>query len=105
MNKKWRIVITPEASLEIRGIYDYIASVLLVPKTAKKQVAKIIKALESLSEMPHRNPLYDKKPWKSRGLRKLVIDNFLAFYLTNDKTSEVVVLRIFYGGRNIEELL
>ena len=61
--------------------------------------------VESLSEMPLRNPLYDKEPWKSRGLRKLIVDNFITFYITNEKQNQVVVLAIMYGGRNIDELL
>ena len=55
--------------------------------------------------MPKRNPLYEKEPWKGRGLRKLIIDNYTAFYWTNDKTKEVVVFHVFYGGSNISELI
>lgn len=102
---EWKVVLTPEFKQEFRNIYDYIASVLLVPETAKKQVGRILDQVESLNEMPHKFSLFEKEPWRSRGLRKLVVDNYIVFYLPNEKTHEVVVFHVFYGGRNIEELL
>ncbi|MBQ7227392.1 MAG: type II toxin-antitoxin system RelE/ParE family toxin [Clostridia bacterium] len=91
--------------MEIRGIHNYISYKLLSPKTANKQTQRILDGIKSLSEMPKRNPLYEKEPWKGRGLRKLIIDNYTAFYWTNDKTKEVVVFHVFYGGSNISELI
>lgn len=102
---QWRILLTPEFKQEIREIHSYIANTLLVPKTAIKQVGRILDAVELLKEMPMRNPLYEKAPWKDRGLRKLVVDNFVTFYLPNENKNEVVVMHVFYGGRNIEEML
>jgi toxin ParE1/3/4 len=102
---KWKVVLTPEFQEEVRDIYSYIANTLLVPETAVKQVRRIMDAVETLNEMPLRYPLYEKKPWNGRGLRKLVVDNFVVFYLPNEKAHEVVILHAFYGGRNIEELL
>ena len=49
-----------------------------------------------------RYSLYEKEPWRSRGLRKAPAGNFLIFYLPNESTDEVVVFRVFYSGRNIE---
>lgn len=102
---QWNVKLSPEFKQEVREIYSYIANTLLVPETALKQIDRIIKAVESLNEKPHRNPLYEREPWKSRGLRKLVVDNFVVFYLTNEKLKDVIIFHIFYGGRNISELL
>jgi len=41
----------------------------------------------------------------AKGLRVLPIDNYLAFYLPVKATTTVVVVRIMYGGRDIEEQL
>ena len=102
---QWKVKLSPEFKQEIRDIHSYIANTLLVPETALKQVDRILSAVESLNEMPHRNPLYEREPWKSRGLRKLIVDNFVVFYLTNDNQKDVVIFHVFYGGRNITELL
>jgi len=102
---EWKVLLTPEFQQEIRDIHSYIANTLLVPETAVKQVRRIIDAAASLSVMPLRHPLYEKEPWYSRGLRKFTIDNFLVFYYPNQSTQEVVIFHVFYGGRNIEDLL
>ena len=80
---EWNVKLSPEFKQEVRDIYSYIANTLLVPETALKQIDRILKAVESLDEMPQRNPLYEREPWKTRGLRKLVVDNFVVFYLIN----------------------
>ncbi len=102
---QWKVIVTPEFQDEVWEIHSYIQNTLLVPETAQKQVQRIIESVKSLDSMPERNPLYDREPWHSRGLRKLIVDNFVVFYLTNATTEEVVVLHVFYGGRNIEDLL
>jgi toxin ParE1/3/4 len=65
----------------LRGIYEYIAFSLLEPATAKKQTRRIMDAAAKLKQMPLRHQLYQKEPWRSKGLRVLHIDNYLAFYL------------------------
>ena len=102
---EWKVVLTPEFKQEFRNIYAYIAEVLIVLETAKKQVGRILDQVENLGEMPHKFSLVEKEPWRSRGLRKLVVDNYIVFYLPNEKTKEVIVFHVLYGGRNIDELL
>ncbi|MCL2751860.1 MAG: type II toxin-antitoxin system RelE/ParE family toxin [Firmicutes bacterium] len=102
---EWKVLLTPEFQQEIRDIHSYIANTLLVPETALNQVRRIMDAVESLNNMPLRHSLYEKEPWRSRGLRKLPVDNFIVFYLPNQKTKDVVIFHVFYGGRNIGDLL
>lgn len=103
--REWSVILTPEFKHEFRNIYAYISEVLLVPETAKKQVSRILEQVEKLSEMPNKFSLIDKEPWRSRGVRKLIVDNYVVFYMANEKTNEVIVFHVFYGGRNIDELL
>ncbi len=102
---KYKVLLTPEFQQEIRDIHSYIANTLLVPETAAKQVVRIMDVVKSLDEMPERNPLYEKEPWHSRGLRKVVIDNYVVFYYVNKKVDEVAVFHVFYGGRKIEDII
>lgn len=83
----------------------YIAEDLNVPNTASKQIKRITSAIDSLEEMPLRNPLYDKEPWHSLGLRKMLVDNYIVFYFPNENNNEIVIMHIFYSGRNILNIL
>ena len=101
--KKWNITVTPEFRNDIRNIHAYISGELFEPASANNVTDRILKAVASLSELPLRFPLYEKEPWHSRGLRKMSVGNYVVFYLTNEESSTVIVLHVFYAGRNIEK--
>lgn len=102
---KWKVLYANSAYMELDSIYRYISENLLAPEIAAKHVRKIMSAISTLDEMPFRNPLYDKEPWRSLGLRKFVIDSYIAFYYVNESANEVVIMHIYYGGRDIDNIL
>lgn len=101
----WKVAYTEQAENDLRGIYEYIAFSLLEPEIAKRQAKRIMEAAAKLNEMPFRYRLYEKEPWHTQGLRVLPVDNYLVFYLPVEDKETVVIIRIMYGGRNIEEQL
>ena len=54
--------------------------------------------------MPARYAFVDWEPWKSMGMNKLPVDNFVVFYTVDGDSMTVTVIRIVYGGRDIESL-
>lgn len=99
------VSISREAEDDLRGIYAYISFNLLSPQNAKGQIDRIQKVIQSLSEFPLRYRLMEREPWKSRGLHVALCDNFLIFYLVIEANKEVIITRVLYGKRNIEEEL
>lgn len=99
----WKVVYTEQAENDLRGIYEYIAFSLLEPEIARKQTKRIIEAAAKLNEMPLRCRLYEKEPWRGKGLRVLPVGNFLVFYLPVEDKGTVTIIRIMYGKRNIEK--
>ena len=103
--KKWNVTVAPEFGDDLRNIHSYISNTLLEPAIAKNLIDRILKAVGTLGELPLRYPLYEKKPWQSRGLRKMSVGNYVVFYLANEESGNVIVLHVFYAGRNIEKCL
>ncbi len=103
--KEWKVTVAPSFREDIRNIHSYISNTLLEPETARNLSDRILKAVSGISELPCRYPVYEKEPWQSRGLRKMPIGNYLVFYLVNEQDKIVMVLRVFYAGRNIEKCL
>ena len=101
----WNVYYTEKAENDLRGIYEYIAYALFEPLTAKKQVAAIMEKVSTLDENPLRFPVYKKEPWKSRGLRFFLVNSYIVFYMPDEEDNTVTVIRIMYGGRNIEKQL
>ena len=96
----YKVDISDEAKFDLRGIYEYIAVELLSPENAAEQIRRLRKSILSLKEMPKRFRLYDREPWKSRGLRMVSVDNYIVFYIPNDKKKVVTVTRVMYSGRD-----
>ena len=102
---KWTVIYTNTAEQDLRSIYEYIANTLCAPDTAKNLTRQIMDEISSLDEMPNRYAKYDKEPWKDRGLRFFSVKNYVIFYLPNEETKTVYIIRIMYGGRDIENQL
>lgn len=99
------VVYSSEARQDLRDIYEYIAYELLEPDTAAGQTNRIMKAARSLEQMPMRYTRYEEEPWHSQGLRFLPVDKYLIFYLPDETTSVVNIIRIMYGGRDVKRQL
>ena len=101
----WNVDYTDDALRDLQGIFDYISLVLLEPRIAENQTGRIMDGADALDHMPFRYPLYDKEPWRSRGLRVLQVDNYMIFYLPDEPNGVVSIIRIMYGSRDIEAQL
>ena len=103
--RQYEIIITPAAENDLQQIFKYIATELLEPQTAINLCDKIEQEILKLDTLSDRYPLYKKEPWLSRGLRFFPVEKFLVFYITRELDCTVHVLRVMYGGRNVEEQL
>lgn len=101
----YEVVLSKQADDDLRGIYEYIAFELLAPGNASGQLDRLEAQIYRLAEMPYRHPAYKKEPWRSRGLRFVSVDNYMVFFIPNDNTAVVTVIRVMYGARDVEKQL
>ena len=102
---KYEVVISDQADLDARKIYEYISFEKLAPETASALIDRIEEQILKLGEMPYRFREYEREPWKSRGLRIMPIENYIACYIPSDDDMTVTVIRIFYSGQNVHKHL
>jgi toxin ParE1/3/4 len=105
LGNKYDIIIEEQAQEDLRGIFKYVSDVLMAPETAANLVQRIREAVSGLEKFPERYPLYDREPWRSRGVRRMNIENFAAFYVVVKAPNIVSVLAVIYGGRDIDNVL
>ncbi len=105
MSKTFGVEYSPEALDDLRAIYSYIAFRLKERETASEQTGCIRREIRTLSKMPERYAPVDWEPWASMGMRKLPVGNFVVYYLVEKEKQLVSVVRIFYGGRDIENIV
>ena len=101
----YRIEMTEQAEKDLRDIFEYIAFSLLAPETAGKLLERLENRISALFQMPEHFKVYDLEPWRSRGLRTMPVDNFIVFYIPDSDRGIVTVIRILYGGRDMESAL
>lgn len=105
MSNSYVLQYSPAARDDLRKIYMYIAFDLMASENAEGQVKRIRNEIRSLNFMPSRYEIVDWEPWKSMRMRKVPVDNFVIYYTVNDDTRTVTIIRIFYGGRNIKDII
>lgn len=105
MIENYKVGYSAESLDDLRKIYTYIANELLVPEIATNQVNRIQKEIRLLDTMLFRYKLVEWEPWNSMKMHQLPVDNFIVYYLIDDKELTVTVVRIFYGGRDIEGII
>ena len=105
MTGKFRISYTPEAYSDLGDIYSYIALVLQEKGTASGLIKRIRKEIASLAAFPESYPAVDWEPWTSMGVRKMPVGHFIVYYLANIEGKAVTIVRILYGGRDVESIV
>ncbi len=101
----YEIRMTPQAQNDLRSIFEYIAITLQSPQNAAGQFDRLEGSIDSLEQMPERFRVYDKEPWRSRNLRIMPVDHYLVFYIPNREKETVTIIRVMYGGRDIDRQL
>lgn len=102
---EYEVIMTPAAEEDLRDIFTYIATELFEPQTAQKLCDRIQNEILGLDAMPERHAVYQKEPWEERGLRSMPIGNFVVYYIVRKSDMTVHIMRILYGGRDIEQQL
>lgn len=94
------IILTPEARDHLDAIYDYIAAAAS-PEIAQRFTDGILDHIGKLTDFPHRGTKRDDlRP----GLRTTAWRRRVTIAFAVDETA-VVIVGIFYGGRDSESLL
>lgn len=102
MSRTYRILYSPESLDDVRNIGAYIRDELGSPQAAKGLVSKIRDTIRNLSTMPLRHPVVGWEPWRSAGVRRVTVGNHTIFYLVDQDSREVRVLRVLYGRMDFE---
>lgn len=101
----YQISISRQAEDDLRNVFEYIAQDLQSLQNAMSQLDRLEKAILSLNHMPQRYRSYDKEPWHSKGLRVMPVDNYIVFYIPDPNTLKVEIVRVMYGGRDVDKQL
>lgn len=101
----YSVQLTQPAEKDLLGIYAYISQILKEPRTAARIYRSIRKEILPLSTMPERCPVICEPPYAEIGVRKLLVENYIVFYLVSQLDRTVTILRILYNRREWHSIL
>ena len=100
MSMEYQVTLTPQAIEQIGKIFSYMKYTLQEPQTANRWADMLQKEIAALHFMPSRYPLTEEEPWRSKGIRKMPVKNFLVYYLVEEDRRLVTVTAVIYGRRD-----
>ena len=105
MKKSFKVIYSPAAAEDLISIYSYICFKLQASNAAREQINRIRETVRKLDELPERYEAVDWEPWASINIRKAPVENHVVFYSVDNKKRQVIIVRIVYGGRDINSII
>lgn len=96
--EKYTIKISLSASDDLKQIAVYMRNVLKVPNTARNYLKLLRQEIDKLAILPKRHEVIEKETINQFDVRKLVVKNYIIFYIVDDEEKTVNVERILYGA-------
>lgn len=85
MVNNYTIKMTPKAASDLNNIYKYISEELFATSSATNILERIEKEIIRLREFPFSCNYVDDEYLKNKGYRKLIVENYIAFYLIEEE--------------------
>ena len=101
----YKVIIETKAIEDLYGILGYVSNVLLAPDTGRRLYIALYEQILSLENFPAIYPIVRPEPYKTLGVRLMPVKNYNVFYIINEQTSTVHILRILYQRRNWQDIL
>lgn len=101
----YTLKITPKASEDLEEIYSYIADELYNEGAAENLMNKIESTIMRLRDFPFSGSFVADEILKDKGYRKLIVENYIAFYIVNKIEKQVVIMRVLYGRQKYQDII
>ena len=103
--KHYQIHITRQAEEQMREIARYIAVELQNPDAAEGLLDALGESMQSLCVFPAKLPLVLEEPWRSEGIHRMSVKNFLFYFWIDEENERVQITGVVYEKRNQKKFL
>ena len=102
---RYNYVLTESAEADIDEAFDYIVNELVNPDTASAFADELEEKLEEICKTPKAGRPVHNPYLKRDDIRRVLVKNYIAYYLINEEAAKIVVLRVVYNRRDQDKLL
>lgn len=100
MSQPYEVRVTKQAQNQMSEIFDYICEELFARDAAIALLNKMEKQILALEESPKRYPLVDKDPFRTEGIRKVIVNKFLVYFWIDEVNQVMQVTAVIYEKRD-----
>lgn len=104
MESKWGFRLTMKAEADLDDIVSYIMLELSNPKAATDFMDKLQRIIEETRSFPESGSAVVNEFLSDMEIRKKLIGNYIMYYLPDFTEKTILILRIIYGRRNMDEI-
>lgn len=100
MSEPYTYELMPSANLDLDGIMEYIAIQLCAKDSAIALLNEIEEAIEQACSFPEAASPVNDPTLRHRGYRKLIVKNYIVFYIPDEANRKLNVMRIVYFAQD-----
>ncbi len=104
-SRKYDYVLTETAEADIDEALEYIAVDLSNPDAASSFADELEEKLDELCKAPKTGHPVGNEYLKRDDVRRILVGNFIVYYLIDEDNGHVVLLRVVYGKRDQNKIL
>ena len=104
-SKIYGYTLTDAAEDDINGILDYIVNNLMNLQAAADFADELEAHIDKICHSPHAGRPITNPYLKRNDVRRFLVKNYVAYYISDDDACEIVILRVVYSGMNQDEIL
>lgn len=100
MNKPYRYEVMPSALKDIDGIMNSISAQLYAKDAALNLLNEIESSITLACENPYAASAVQEPALARKGYRKLIVKNYIVFYIPDDAQGIIHIMRVIYAARD-----
>lgn len=100
MNKAYTYELMPAAIRDLDGIMEYLSVQLCAKESALSLLGEIQTAIQNACNFPLAAPQIKDKLLLHKGYRKLIVKNYIIFYIPDHTNHVLNVMRVIYFAKD-----
>ena len=104
-SEQYSYMLTETAEADVDEATDYIVNELHNPDAAAVFLDAMEEKLSEICRSPKTGRLV-RNPYLTRNdIRRVLVKNYIAYYIVDETEAEIIVLRVVYGGRDQDQIV
>ncbi|MBR4831309.1 MAG: type II toxin-antitoxin system RelE/ParE family toxin [Butyrivibrio sp.] len=97
--------LTITAESDIDETLEYMEDDLMNPSAASDFMDALENKLDEICKNPRMGRIVENPFLKRDDVRRFLVDNYIVYYIIDEENSRVVILRVIYGKRDLNQIL